>query len=384
MNLTDVTKNDRWFSAGNKKEKYHFSGPDYARVAAIIWICLYHFLSRRYGWTLGSLYYGGKLIPFFLKQEIPLTIKTFSILSGAGILGNYIFFTISGLGLAMSQYHKSLPPLLFYRRRLLRILPAYWAALFLVFLVNIFMGVNINWTDYVLHFFCLHVFFPRLVFSISAPFWFIGVLLQLYLLFPFLFWLCRRFSPFLLIVFALFLPYYIQTFLVSLFGTGKFFTAHTLAFCSGIAIAGLFVRYNYILKKRHWLFSFIAVIPAVFLFYVVLHRPFAGVPRLLLFNLDQLAGIAICFVLLFINIRPLNKIVKKLAAVSFPVFLTHCFFLTVFFSHIRGLPLLLSATLFLFLSFAIGYVFNTGLKSLALWFRKIFNYQNKPLVPVNF
>ena len=111
---------------------------------------------------------------------------------GAGI-GVYMFFAISGYCLAM-RYDDSMSYGKFLGTRLLRIVPTYWTAI-AIWCVLVSAGVScasIGIKDVLCHILFVHVFFPDTFFSVNGVFWFLGDIMQLYLFFPVLFWICRR------------------------------------------------------------------------------------------------------------------------------------------------------------------------------------------------
>lgn len=100
-----------------------------------------------------------------------------------GDLGVDIFVILSGVGLALSQ--RSEPPVAFMRRRLIRIMPAYWVALTIFWVLNSsvlqkdYSGLNV-----VLHYLGIHGWFGDIyAMSINDSFWFITLIITLYLIF---------------------------------------------------------------------------------------------------------------------------------------------------------------------------------------------------------
>jgi peptidoglycan/LPS O-acetylase OafA/YrhL len=132
-------------------------------------------------------------------------------IEGAGI-GVYMFFLLSGYCLAM-KYDYTMSYGRFLWTRLLRIVPAYWVSI-AIWCMLVSAGVtsaSIQIKDVLFHMFFIHVFFSDTFFSVSGVFWFLGDMMQLYLLFPVLFWICRRW--FLGVVFAV-VPFGITLLLV--------------------------------------------------------------------------------------------------------------------------------------------------------------------------
>lgn len=115
----------------------------------------------------------------------------------------HLFIVLSGFGLAWSQLHRAPAEDVrlsqFYRRRLWRLLPIYWAGhfFFLVFqlLIGRFLGQPvISLLDSRFYLSLAGVrFLPETFFYISPAWWYFGLILQLYLAFPLLWtWLRRK------------------------------------------------------------------------------------------------------------------------------------------------------------------------------------------------
>ena len=126
-----------------------------------------------------------------------------SWLKYGGGLGISIFFVLSGFCIHLSQAQKlatkeDYQPTWsqFFRRRFLRLYPAYLGA------IGLFVLINLAWTlilrheplvhlpniwDFLSHLLLLHTLTPETFFSIYPALWFIGVQAHLYLLYP-VFW----------------------------------------------------------------------------------------------------------------------------------------------------------------------------------------------------
>jgi peptidoglycan/LPS O-acetylase OafA/YrhL len=141
-----------------------------------------------------------------------LNIRTLASLGFAGV---NVFLLLSGLGLTISiskiylqseTTWRKLPWKSFFWRRILRIYPLYIFAHILFFITGILIGryadmpLNIG---FLLSITGLRVFFPDYFWYGPHPFWFVGLILQFYLLFPLLFWLILKTGTrnFLLITF---------------------------------------------------------------------------------------------------------------------------------------------------------------------------------------
>lgn len=177
-----------------------------ARGFAILWIVLVHFVER---WTQGSLFgnpgSGWPALPERLSQLRPLPIPgvdgwVANLLRYVGWLGDQgvqIFIVASGIGLTLSALRagSSFSTAGFYRTRLLRLLPL-WVAAHLVFLaIGILIGglSPFDWR-YWASLAGLR-FLPQVFYFFAPAWWFIGLLLQLYLVFPLLLRWLRALGP---------------------------------------------------------------------------------------------------------------------------------------------------------------------------------------------
>ena len=117
-----------------------------------------------------------------------------------GNTGVALFFALSGFLLCL-PYWKALisgtprPPTgVFLRRRAARILPAYFACLTILIVVNRFWQKSDWERDVLLHYSLVFNYFDATIFRINPPFWTLAVEAQFYLLVPLLFLLADRMS----------------------------------------------------------------------------------------------------------------------------------------------------------------------------------------------
>ena len=117
-----------------------------------------------------------------------------------GEYGVALFFILSGL-LLSQPFWKSLlyganwPDTRAYvKRRLARILPAYYLALTVLIILTGYWRYSEAWMDILLHYSFLFNYAEFSIFSINPPFWTLAVEVQFYCLLPLLFLLLRRLS----------------------------------------------------------------------------------------------------------------------------------------------------------------------------------------------
>ncbi len=108
--------------------------------------------------------------------------------------GVWLFFVLSGFLLflpyarAMLTAHTLPSATNFYRRRALRILPAYWVCLLIVAVAENQMRRTVEPLNMFVHFLMIHDDFPRYNRDLNGPFWTLAVEAQFYLFLPLLAW----------------------------------------------------------------------------------------------------------------------------------------------------------------------------------------------------
>ena len=188
--------------------KDRFRWLDIARGLAILWIFLVHFIERFIdGSAFVNPYHDwvpmasriAQLAPLKVDGGSAIFINLMRYVGGLGDQGVQIFLVASGFGLAWSALRKNadFSARNFYRQRFARIFPLWIAAHLLFITLSLFFGIGPsvnNWRTWasLLGF----RFIPDVMYFAFPAWWYIGVLLQLYAVFPFLFSMLRRWSPF--------------------------------------------------------------------------------------------------------------------------------------------------------------------------------------------
>ncbi len=166
---------------------------DYLRALAILLVVGFHLLIESYG-GLQKMesrlsFTDGNWHHFFL------TVMPFSY----GFIGVAIFFFVSGFCIHLSHEKSSRKGYkVFFVRRFFRIYPPYFAALcffaFLFPLTRLALNSSINIAQFFSHVLMVHNLDPRSFYGINGAFWTLGVEVQLYLIYPLLLLLVRRFG----------------------------------------------------------------------------------------------------------------------------------------------------------------------------------------------
>ncbi len=190
-------------------EKERLFWPDGLKAVALCWIFLNHVVERIFGYPFVANP-DANWPPFDQRLEqlkfltgsgiwdVPVNVVRY--LGWFGDQGVQLFLIASGFGLTWSLLRKndggSLPILEFYRRRLVRVYPLWWVAH--VFFLILFVLLDRSQGDLVgtlLSFLGIRVL-PGHLYSIVPAWWYIGLLIQLYLVFPILWKLLQRLGGF--------------------------------------------------------------------------------------------------------------------------------------------------------------------------------------------
>ena len=100
--------------------------------------------------------------------------------------GVHLFIILSGFGLTISSYNISAHS--FYRTRFVKILLPYYILIVIVFICNQFIPIypNDSWYAFFGHIFLYKMFDEKIMTSLGYVLWFISMILQLYIAYPFL------------------------------------------------------------------------------------------------------------------------------------------------------------------------------------------------------
>lgn len=163
---------------------------DSLRGLAILAVFLFHCASEVYG---GDWIQWDGLLRDFKGIELPFILLPLTI----GWAGVAVFFVISGFCIHLSWRKNSNGGIrAFYLRRFFRVYPPYFLALclFTVMLMWESGFVVSTWVQFLTHTGLVHNFAGRWFFGINPSFWSIAVEWQLYLLYPLLLLLIRKFG----------------------------------------------------------------------------------------------------------------------------------------------------------------------------------------------
>lgn len=248
--------------------KARLSWIDIAKGISILWIVAFHFFiayaGERYPWPLKFA-----ALPSFVSQLGPTSFwETFArsleglvaavLQRGSQPVG--VFVVLSGFGLTYSLALVRKPETgwpNWYRRRVLRLFPMYWLA-HVVCLVSPFLALKdpVDWR-FAMSFIGNRVVPADTMFYYLVPaWWFFGLLVELYLVFPALFVLMRKLNPvrFLAVcaAFTIASRYILQDVLHAHgnWSQGAFFGARLWEFASGMVLAHYYRHHPAETEKR--------------------------------------------------------------------------------------------------------------------------------------
>jgi len=188
-----------------KKELNEISAINSIKGFAILWIFLVHFIERfMAGSNFGNPGLGWPSFSERITQLLPLQISgvrgvfinTLRYTGWLGDQGVQLFLIVAGFTLTWSLLKGNNFSLTkFYKKRLFRILPLWWLYHGLFIFVSIIVRKGLlpgDWRTWASFFGAR--FIPEVLYYFSPAWWFIGLLLQVYLIFPFIFSLLKKYS----------------------------------------------------------------------------------------------------------------------------------------------------------------------------------------------
>ncbi len=313
---------------------------DLIKIIAMFWIVAYHF----YAAIVDFRYSAWQLRPIFPN---PADFFTGWPLAGTiyGYAGISSFFIISGIGLTYSQVRKERDWKEFFRTRVLRIYPLYWAVLVLtlVTLYHYEPGRYFDPVSILLHFLGLHTLFAPYMQDMNGPLWFIGAVIQLYLLFPLLYWVLKKSNGWVLLLLAVSLKGLELLTLNQIPGIGTVAVTYLPEFSMGMYIGWLWARKPDF--RINWRIGLGMSLATVLLLFGLSTRRYFVEHGLGIINFDALLGISsfftldFLFYLLFDLFRrmklvldePLKGVIQAGARGTFVVFMVHILFLNYYF-----------------------------------------------------
>lgn len=330
---------------------------------SILWIAFFHFYTayttNRYPSPLGPDYFSS-----FLSQCAPssaletlgcMAHGVYTAVASVGFHAVGVFLVLSGFGLTYSLAKTGNPEdgwVGWYRGRVLRLYPMYWLA-HIVYLVSPFV-VRYEAVDY--RFFLSFLgdrIYPvdTIFYYVNPAWWYFGLLIQLYLVFPLLFRLLQKLGPigflvlcgvvtlgsrYLLLLVLSANGYYVQ---------GAFFGARLWEFAFGMVLGLLYRRLPGEVEQR--LFSFPLIVTGVVVYVLGLYS--YATLQTYIFN-DALIGTGLFVILAHIarwcDLLPrLGATLAYVGAFSYGLYLLHQPYVLYFAERMRDLNEALASVL---------------------------------------
>lgn len=191
----------------------------------------------------------GQLKPLTGYGAFDLPINLARYIGWNGTQGVQLFLILSGFGLTWGLLAKyGLGPISvseFYKRRAWRLYPTWWGAHLLFLLTGTLTGWGLSLTDRLVYISMLGIrVTPDLIYHFTSAWWYFGVMIQLYLVFPVLWSMLQRLGPTRLVIVGCFLTFASRAIGVMLFTTymdawlrGAFFITQLASFTFGMSLA---------------------------------------------------------------------------------------------------------------------------------------------------
>ncbi|MEI6128000.1 MAG: acyltransferase [Pseudomonadota bacterium] len=255
---------------------------DIMKGLLILWIAFFHFFSAyssgRYPWPLNSASF-----PSFLSNCAPASFPDYVCCIVEGVVAAIfqrgpqavsVFIVLSGFSLTYALLKQGAHQpgwRQWYTARLLRLFPLYWAA-HLIYVISPFVLPG----DALDYRFVLSLLGDRvwpvdtMFYYLNPSWWFFGLLLELYIVFPVLFRLLQKTGPVKYFVLCCVITISSRYLLVNVlhahgnFIQGAFFGARLWEFAEGMALAQLFQQRPEALEK--YLFSLPVLLSGIILY----------------------------------------------------------------------------------------------------------------------
>ena len=182
----------------------HVAWIDGIKAIALLWIVLVHWSERVFGFPLfANPSNHWPPFPELIAQLQPLVgygdwdwpLSVLRLIGWMGDGGVQLFLIASGFGLTLALLPRGEGMRWgdFYRRRLGRIYPMWWLAHLGLLVLGLLIPIGISPVSetFWLSFLGFRAT-PETIYVLSPAWWFIGLILQLYAVFPLLYWLLTR------------------------------------------------------------------------------------------------------------------------------------------------------------------------------------------------
>jgi peptidoglycan/LPS O-acetylase OafA/YrhL len=331
---------------------------DGVRGISILWIAIFHFFmaydNSRHPWMLGFANF-----PSFVEGCAPSSFfGTFGCVMN-GLLATIfergsnavaVFIVASGFGLTYSLVKKGMPAGgwgAWYRKRVLRLFPLYWLA-HLIYLVSPFVS-RTDPIDYrfFLSFLGDRFYPPDTMFYYLVPaWWYFGLLIQFYVIFPMLFRLLQKLGPIRFLILSIAVTVITRYLLVDVlhansnYGQGALCLGRLWEFATGMVLAYYQSEHPSLVQER--LFAGKTFIAGIVLYVLGVY---SYQPVFFHVFTDGLIGTGMTIILAqcahWVDHLPiLRSVLVNVGAYSYGLYLLHQPYVLYFGEHLRDKPML--------------------------------------------
>jgi peptidoglycan/LPS O-acetylase OafA/YrhL len=279
----------------------------YGRGFAIATIVCFHFLQQ-------------VILPGFIADAINL--------GGAGV---HFFFFASGYGLMNSKYAGLTS---FFKGRFNKVIKPYYIIITGIFLLNIPLKLyDDSWDSYLSHILLFKMFTPQIS-SFGGQFWYISTVIQFYIFFPLLRDLFNRFKPLETLLMATLISILYSGWVIYIGQAetrqfNSFFLQFLWEFVLGMAICKINILEKLISMTLRT-YVVIALISLAATGFLVTY--FGAVGKMYNDSFSFIAYISICIICYRLNV--FSNSFFYLDGISFPLYLTHVFVISLYLSKI--------------------------------------------------
>lgn len=327
-------------SAPTPSETTHFQWVDIVRGMAILWIVYFHcFIAYggKYPWLLGIQNFGGFIAECapggsFLQQAACTVEAMLAGLFERGSQGVGVFVLFSGFGLTYSLVKRKIDRPAWgewYRRRLFRLFPAYWVAHLIVLVSPVQYRPDPVDYRFLLSFLGDRIYPGNLFFYFVPSWWFFGLLLELYIVFPVLYRLLRNLGAVKFLALCIAVACVSRYFLYAILQVdgnwvqGAFFACRLWEFAAGMVLGKLLAEDAE--AAARWLLSFKSMLLGILIYGLSV---LSYQPNFLYSFTDGLSGMGLAFIMIYLaalvgKIPGAGKAMAATGAYSYGLYLFH-------------------------------------------------------------
>lgn len=367
----------------SKLQSVRLEWVDGLKAFAIVAILYNHFIELYFGgpWFSNPSY---NWPDFTTRMEVvfPQTGNIFASLAifigWLGDMGPGVFIFLSGFTLALSQDKSNHSTFRFYKKRLLRIFPLYITIHILILILFYFTKPGFEFDKIKIVFSLLGLrFTDGLFFYLNPSWWFIGLIVQLYIVFPFLFPLLKRNKRMFLVLSLIFtilcrlagLLHFTYSENLYYWMTGLFFGTRLFEFTLGMYFAEfVFQKSNFFFKLINNKLKILLLSLTVYIAGFICSLFYFGT---LVSNILITVGLSGIFFTAYecFRQRKIRSVILSVGVLSFPVFLLHQPLINAVAAILPYKLSVLANIFVLVICFPVGYILNLSIESGIMYFK---------------